>query len=245
MIQTSSESKVIAVADGTEMLVYVARPVPGTVRTVSGGRLPAVMVFQEAFGVNGHIRHIADRLAAEGYVTVAPELFHRTAPRKFEGNYADFDSVMPHLSALTVEGMASDIRASYALLKTDAQVDEARIGCLGFCMGGRASFIANATVPLQAAIAYYGARIAPDLLDRAKDQAGPIAFFWGGLDKHIGPEQRRAVADAMTAAGKDFVEVCFAKADHAFSCDERPAYEPKAAAQAWAMSLQFLQDSMP
>ncbi len=78
----------LRVNDGTMMSAYVARPEAG--RFHSG-----ILVFQEAFGVNGHIRDVTDRFAREGYIAVAPELFHRTAPG-FEGNYADFESARPH-----------------------------------------------------------------------------------------------------------------------------------------------------
>ena len=78
-------------------------------RPASGGPHPGLMVFQEAFGVNGHIRNVTERFAAQGYVAVAPELFHRTAPPGFEGNYNDFCSVMPHYQAVTNEAAEADV----------------------------------------------------------------------------------------------------------------------------------------
>jgi carboxymethylenebutenolidase len=78
------------------------------------------------------------------------------------------------------------------------------------------------------------------LLGRAGDLRAPQLFFWGGLDKHIGPEQRQAVTDAMRQAGKHFVNVEFSDADHGFFCDARPNYNPSAAQQAWALTKGFL-----
>lgn len=111
-------------------------------------------------------------------------------------------------------------------------------------MGGRASYLANATLPLAAAVSYYGGRIAPDLLPLAKNMHAPILLFWGGKDKHILPEQYRAVSDALREAGKAYTEVVFSEGDHGFSCDERASYNPKAAKEAWALTLEFLKDEL-
>jgi carboxymethylenebutenolidase len=221
----------LAVADGTRMVAYVAR--------AEGGPNPGILVFQEAFGVNGHIRNVCDRFAAEGYLAIAPELFHRTGPG-FEGSYTDFPAVMPHMQAVTTETAEIDIRATYEWLHSSAHVKPNEISCVGFCMGGRASFIANSLVPLRAAVSFYGGGIAPGLLDRAAKLQAPSLFIWGGLDKHITPEHRRAVTEALSAQGKTYVNVEFSRADHGFFCDERAAYESNAARQAWALTLEFL-----
>ena len=98
----------LKVADGTKMAAYVARPQE---EGHSG-----VIVLQEAFGVNSHIRDVTERLAREGYVAIAPELFHRTAPG-FEGRYDNFASVVPHMKAVTMEAAEQDLQASYAWLR--------------------------------------------------------------------------------------------------------------------------------
>ena len=227
------ENVELTVSDGTRMAAYVARP-------KHGGPHPGLLLFQEAFGVNHHIRTVSERFAAEGYVVIAPELFHRTAPAGFEVSYTDFPSVMPHLQAVTAETAAPDIGSAYEWLHSNSQVTPNGISSVGFCMGGRVSFLANTVVPLRAAVSFYGGGIAPELLDRAPRQHGPLLLIWGGLDKHIPPEQRRAVTDALTAQNKIYVNVEFARADHGFFCDERTAYEPHSARQAWALTLEFL-----
>ena len=221
----------LTVADGSRMAAYVARP-------KDGGARPGLLLFQEAFGVNHHIRHVAERFAAEGYVVIAPELFHRTAPPGFEGKYTDFPAVMPHYQAVTTETAEADVRSAYDWLRSSAKVSN--ISSVGFCMGGRVSFIANSIVALRAAVSFYGGGIAPGLLDRASKLQAPSLFVWGGLDKHITPEHRRAVADALSAEKKIYVNAEFARADHGFFCDERAAYEPHSAQQAWALTLEFL-----
>lgn len=231
----------IHVTDGTTMDAFVARP-------GDDGSHPALIVLQEAFGVNSHIRDVAQRFAREGYVTVAPELYHRTA-LGFQCSYSDFNSAMPHMKALTEEGLTADLRASFGWLTSNDFVRADAIASVGFCMGGRVSFLADATLPLKAAVSFYAGGIAPSatspgLLQHAANLQAPILMFWGGKDQHIPSDQRRNVADALLVAGKRFVYVAFSDADHGFFNDERPSYNASAARQAWAMMGEFLRENV-
>jgi carboxymethylenebutenolidase len=228
----------LKIDDGTEMEAYISIPAGAEGRTS-----PGLIVLQEAFGVNHHIRDVADRFANQGYVVIAPELFHRSAPPYYEGNYNNFQEVMPHMQALTVEGMTADLKAAFHWLRHNDLVNPANIFSIGYCMGGRASFLANATLPLTAAVSYYGGGVKP-LAEKAKDVSGPHLFFWGGKDKHIGQDQIDAVIGALDAAFKDYVNVKISYADHAFACDERPGYNEKATKEAWALTLAFLQNNI-
>lgn len=223
----------LTVSDGSKMKAFVAGD------PTRGAAKPGIIVFQEAFGVNAYIRDVAERFGALGFVAIAPELFHRTAPG-FEGSYGDFEAVRPQLAALTPDGISADAAAAYAWLKDEANVASARIAAIGFCMGGRATYVANATVPLAAAVSFYGGNMNDDGSRGAESQHGPILMFWGGRDAHIPPEQYRAVADALTAAGKPHEQVVFSEADHGFFCDARASYHAKSARQAWALTLEFL-----
>jgi carboxymethylenebutenolidase len=217
------------VSDGTVMQAHVAGPEhPPATR--------GIIVLQEAFGVNSHIRNVTDRFAHEGYTAIAPELFHRTGPG-FEGSYTDFASVLPHYQAVTEPGLEADLAAAYGWLMSRGVK---QVASVGFCLGGRVSFFANAVLPLQAAVSYYGGGIAPGLLPRAASQHAPILLYWGGLDKHISPDHVKSVADALRAAGKDFVNVEFSQADHGFNCDDRASYNPAAAQESWTLTLAFL-----
>lgn len=227
-----TDKPTLRVSDGSSMNAYVARPDDSSSH-------PGIIVLQEAFGVNSHIRNVCDRFAAEGYVAIAPELFHRTAPG-FEGDYNNFPSVMPHMQRMTNEGAAVDLSAAFEWLHSQKNLQQDHIFSVGYCMGGRMSFLANATLPLNAAASFYGGGIAPGLLDRASQLHGPMLFCWGGLDKHIPHEQRQAVTDALRKAGKTYVNVEFSDADHGFNCDERASYQPRAARQSWALLLEFL-----
>jgi carboxymethylenebutenolidase len=225
----------LEVADGSQMRAFVARG-------DGAGRLPGILLFQEAFGVDAHIRDVAGRFATAGVVVVAPEFFHRTATPGFEGRYDDFPTVMTHIHALTVEGMTADITAAHARLAGESSVDDSRIAAVGYCMGGRAAYLANAAVPLAASVSYYGGGIAEGLLGRAPDLHGPQLFFWGGRDKRITPDHHRAITDALRAAGKTFVNIEFSDAEHGFFNDRRAPHHPAAARESWALVLAFLRD---
>ena len=227
-----SQDITLQVSDGTSMNAYVAMPAQDV-------KAPGLLVFQEAFGVNAHIRDVAERFARQGYVAIAPELFHRTGPG-FDGDYNNFPACMPHMQALTPEGMIADARAAFDWLQANPNVLPNATACVGFCMGGRVSFLANSALPLKAALSFYGGGIVPSLLPRVATQHGPILFFWGALDAHIPKEHVRALIDAMLEAKKTFVNVEFSDANHAFFCDARGAYKETAAKQAWALTLEFL-----
>ena len=144
-------------------------------------------------------------------------------------------------AAATPEGVEQDLQASYAWLAARSDVNAADIFSVGFCMGGKISFLANTILPLRASSSFYGNGIAQELLTRAADVKAPMLLVWGGLDKHIRPEQRAAVTEALTGSNKEYVNVEFSNADHAFFCDERPSYNARAAEQAWVLLLEFFQ----
>jgi carboxymethylenebutenolidase len=216
----------LPVAEGA-MRAYVARPA-----SANGS---GILVLQEAFGVNAHIRDLADRFAAAGYRALAPELFHRTAPG-FEGDYADFSAAMPHLQAMTPAGMEADLRAGAAWL---AGQGAARIVAAGFCLGGRVAVRAAGVIPLAAAASFYGGNWERmgDLLPRAQC---PLLLAWGDRDDHIPVDDRARIAARLRAEGKSFVEVTFSGAGHGFLCDARAAYHAPSANMAWPLLLAFL-----
>lgn len=227
----------VKVSDDTQMKVFVARPAGAT------GKLPGVLVLQEIFGVNSYIRSVAKRIADLGYVAYAPDLFHRTAPG-FESGYTDMKPAMEQYQKMTDDNLTADLKATYDALSQDSQVDAGHIGSVGYCMGGRASFLANAVLPLQAAAVYYGGGIADTLLPRAKDQHAPLLIFSGGKDTHIGREKQNAVAAALKAAGKQYADVEFSEAEHGFFCDQRSSYNPEAAKESWEIFAEFFKEHL-
>lgn len=217
----------LSVADGTSMAAFSAcEPV-----APAGG----ILLLQEAFGVNAHIQDVAQRLAREGYWALAPDLFHRTAPR-FLGSGDDFRSALPHMKAMTREGTAADLRAGFDWLRS-RQLEE--IVAIGFCMGGRASVLAAQTLPLRAAASFYASNL-PSLRDGVVQTRAPLLLVWGDRDEHIPRSQRDEFANLLRAARKPFAECTFSEAGHAFFNDQRPGYAPAAASAAWALALAFL-----
>jgi carboxymethylenebutenolidase len=147
--------------------------------------------------------------------------------------------------ALRERDLEADVQSAYAWLRDNLSAAPTPIACIGFCMGGRVSFLTNSVLPVRAAVSFYGGGIAPNpmspgLLSRAGYLHAPQLLFWGGLDKHIGPEQTQAVAEALRKSAKPFVSVEFGDANHGFFCDARPNYNPAAAQQAWALTHAFL-----
>lgn len=231
---TALERIELSVSDGTKMHARVARPTGAPANT------PAMIVFQEAFGVNGHICDIAGRFADLGFTAIAPELYHRTGDDVQLSYSGPQEERQKHSGAVTVDGLAADIKATFEWVTKSAKIAPERTACIGFCMGGRVSFLANGTVPLAAAVSFYGGRTNDLVAQYAKSQSSPILQFWGGQDKAIPKEQRREVQDALDAAGKAHQQVLFSYAEHGFFCNERPSYNADAARQAWALVLEYL-----
>jgi len=222
----------LKVSDGTKMDCFVARLRDDEPR-------PGLIVLQEAYGVNEHIRDVTERFGRQGFIAIAPELYHRTGPG-VEGDYNNFEAVKPHYAAINRTDVDADLGASFEWLQSQAFVKKNEISAVGYCLGGRIAFAANAALPLKSAVSYYGGGIPDFALDRVSSFHGPHLFFWGEKDKNIPPEQRATIINALKTAGKSYVNVEFSDAGHGFFCDVRPAYNPTAARQSWALTLEFL-----
>ena len=223
-------------ADGTRMRAWLARP-------EGRAKAPGLLVFQEVFGVNGHIQEVCEKFAAEGFVALAPEVYHRTAPGQTFA-YSDYAAARPHKDAMTLEGLAADAQACAAWFGQDKQTAGNAMGAIGYCMGGRLAFLANTMLPLACAASYYGGDI-HRCLDRAARLSGPQLLCWGGLDEAITWEQRPLVVEALRAAKKPFLDFVISSAKHGFNCDMRPeAYSGAAARQARALTLAFLHEHL-
>lgn len=218
--------------DEYKMELFVSKP--------KVSKAPAIIVLQEAFGVNAHIQTLTKRFALEGYYAVAPALFHRSAGPKFEAAYENFEVVMPHYNAVTPEGLKADLYAILQHLQALSEVNSQLIASVGFCMGGKVSFFANSVLPLKAAVSFYGGGIVPDLLPLADRQNAPLLLFWGGQDGHATKAERQELNESLHKADKNFVEVEFSKAHHGFFNEERKGYHEQAAAESWSLTLAFL-----
>ncbi len=201
----------------------------------------AVIVVQEAFGVNDHIQDVTRRFAAAGYLAVAPAFFHRagggTAP------YDDFAQVMPLFEGISDDGILTDVDATLAHLEARG-FDRSRIGIVGFCFGGRVTFLTAVRRKLGAAVGFYGGGIVsasplglPALIEEAADLQTPWLGLFGDLDQGIPVDDvevlRGKLGDAEVVA--DIVR--YADAEHGFHCDARDAYHEDSAKDAWQRTL--------
>ncbi|MFC4911797.1 dienelactone hydrolase family protein [Actinomadura gamaensis] len=221
------------------MRVYVARPDAPAAR--------AVVVLQEAFGVNDHIQDIARRFAERGLLAVAPDLFHRNGAGTLR--YDQHAEAMPLIGAIGADDIVTDVRAALEYLAGEG-VARDRTAVVGFCFGGRAAFTAATAIPgLAATVVFYGPGIAAGphaVLDRAKEIDAPLLLHVGADDPTIPAEQVAAIQDALTAAGADFVQHVYPDAGHAFACDARPhMYREEAASTAWTRTHAFLDRHLP
>src|SRR5262245_20876611 len=205
----------------------------------------AVIVIQEAFGVNDYIRDVTRRFANAGYYAVAPTMFHRagggTAP------YDDFSKVLPLFQGVSDDGIVADVDATVAHLRRAGFAD-ARIGIVGFCFGGRVTFLVATRRSLGAAVGFYGGGIVTTripLFQPLIGDAGRLATPWLGLfgDEDAGipvsdvEQLREALAREATVAHGI---VRYPGAEHGFHCDHRPAYQEAAATDGWKRTLDWL-----
>ncbi len=221
-------------ADGP-MDLYEARP--------DGAPIGAVIVIQEAFGINDHIQDVTRRFAAEGFHAVAPALFHRagggTAP------YDDFSKVMPLFEGLSDDGLLIDVDAAVEQLGS-AGFAPSQIGVVGFCFGGRVSFLVAARRALGAAVGFYGGGIVtarrggfPPLVGEASTLKTPWLGLFGDRDQSIPVDDVEALRTALEGAPVDAQVVRYPEGEHGFHCDERPSYDEAAAKDGWARTLDW------
>lgn len=208
----------------------------------------ALLVFQEAFGVNGHIRHVCERLAGEGYFVAAPELFHR-AGKDLQFGYDEFDKVRPVMAQLTNAKLLSDARAAYEALAAQRDVDPRQIAVIGFCLGGFVTALAACHLRVATAISFYGGglvRARPGfgltpLLEDFNGLSCPALFIFGEQDQGIPSADIEAVRARLKALSKPHEIVVYPGAGHGFFCDERPAYHAPSAKVAWEKTLHWLE----
>jgi carboxymethylenebutenolidase len=204
-----------------------------------------VVVIQEAFGVNEHIEDVTRRFAAEGYHAVAPDLFHRagggTAP------YGDFSKVLPLFEGLDDEGILADVDEAVGKLGS-AGIDASRIGIVGFCFGGRVTFLVAARRRLGAAVGFYGGGIVtarfpqfPALVGEAGSLQTPWLGLFGDEDESIPVDDVEALRQALGSSPVPAEVVRYPDAGHGFHCDERPSFHAEAAGDGWRRTLDWFE----
>jgi carboxymethylenebutenolidase len=224
---------------GSTMNVYEAEP-NGTARG-------AVVVIQEAFGVNGHIEDVCRRFSASGYKVVAPHLFHRSGDPVIP--YDDMETVMTHMGALSREGLEADVDATLGHL-ADAGFSGDKVGIVGFCLGGSVVMLAAAQHALGAAVTFYGGGVAkgrfgmPPLVELAPDLKTPWLGVFGDADQSIPTDQVEALREAAKKASVPTEVVRYPEAEHGFHCDARDSYNEASAKDAWQRALAWFDAHM-
>ncbi len=211
-------------ANGHTTPGYLARPASG-----SG---PGVIVIQEWWGLVPHIENLTDRFAKEGFVALAPDLYHgekATSP----------DQAGKMMMALKIEEAAKDLSGAIDYLKAQKGVTGSKVGTVGFCMGGALSlYVATVNPNVGACVVFYGGHpnAKPDL---SKLQA-PVLGIWAGKDGFVTPQVVEELDSALTKLGKRHEFHTYPEAQHAFFNDTRPdVHDPAAAADAWTKTLAF------
>jgi carboxymethylenebutenolidase len=205
--------------DGHEFQAYLA--------AASGRPRGAVVVLQEIFGVNRHIRAVTDSFAAEGYTAIAPALFDRIR-RGIELDYDDAgrDEGKGYAQQLQPEETLKDVAAAVTVVRHSG-----RVGTVGFCWGGALSYRAACELPIACAVDYYG-----NPRDTGKTPKCPVLYHFGSADQSIPLDQ----VERLKAAHPQGTFYVYDGAGHGFNCDLRPSYDAAAAALARRRTLDFL-----
>jgi len=208
----------------------------------------AVIVLQEAFGVNDHIRSVTERFATEGFYAVAPELFHRVGSPEIP--YDQFPDAMSALGSLTRDGLTDDLLAGSSFLH-DAGFEPESTGVVGYCMGGSVSFYTATLGVVGAAVSFYGGGVEtgrfglPSLLNMSTDLRCAWLGLYGDLDKGIPVEQVEALRLATKSSPFGSEIVRYPEAEHGFNCDGRPAvFNQSAARDATTRTYRFFAERL-
>jgi carboxymethylenebutenolidase len=197
-----------------------------------GGKGPAVVVIQEWWGLVEHIQNVVDRFAAEGFVAIAPDLYHGKTTKSP-------DDATKMLMELDAERAVREIAGAGAYALQQPECTSKKYGVIGFCMGGAlAQYAATQDAEhVGAAVSFYGGfkNVAPAW----ENLQAPILLIYGENDKGVPAAQGRALQAKLEKLGKNAELVVYPDADHAFFNDDRPPYKPEAAADAWRRTLEL------
>ncbi|MCH2511540.1 MAG: dienelactone hydrolase family protein [Chloroflexi bacterium] len=207
------------------------------------GSHPAVVVIQEIWGVNSHIQSVVDRLPSLGYVGLAPAMFHREGPMT-TGLHEEMDTAIARMRNSTDADILADVNAAMAYLKAQSFVVGDKIGIVGFCYGGRVSYLAACNVSdLAASVVFYGGGIGnalgdgPSPLEQTANIGCPMLGLFGVEDANPTPDDVAKMDSKLTTHGKAHEFHSYDGAGHGFHCETRASYRPEAAADAWGKAV--------
>ena len=238
----TTETTTVSTSDGPIDL-FIAKP-------EGAGPHPGLVVIQEAFGVNDHIKDVTQRYASAGYLSVAPDLFHRFDQRIVP--YSDMKSAIGSIMKLNDDMVMNDINAALGYLKGQPTVRHDKIGIIGYCFGGRSAFLAaTRSKDLAAAVGYYGGGIAdprnPNApVTKAENISVPVLLFFGAQDQMIPQDQVQKIEETLTQLGKEHQIKVYPGAGHAFNCElpSRGSYNEEAAKDSQKIAADFLKKNL-
>ena len=222
----------------TTQWIDIAPGFAGHLALPPAGRGPGLVLFQEIFGVNEHIRAVAEQYALDGFVVLAPDVFWRQAPRVelgYEGGERERARAL--MQALAPGDALADIGTAVAALRARPETAGRRLGAIGYCMGGRFAYLAAATTAIDAAVPFYGGGIHGQL-ERAAAIRCPLQFHYAEIDEHIPLDAVQKVREAMS--GKPAEVHVYPGAHHGFNCWARGSYHAPSAALAHGRATAFL-----
>ena len=220
----------LKLTDGSVMDVWVTWP-------DGKERYPAILLLDEGYGINAHIRSVAERLSREGYVVFVPDLYHRMG-KQLQLPYGDSASLLAWAESISTHGLVLDLKTTLAAMESFHHVDRNKIGTLGFCHGGGYSMVANSFFPLSAGVSFYPMGIEKFPL-AINGHGSHHLFFWGGQDSSTSPDFIARFQQNLIEVGREFTNVTISYAGTGFFCEERSSYNPLAARQAWGHTLSF------
>ncbi len=240
------QTRALQIPNGTLQIdAYLAEP-------AAPGSYPAIIVFQEIFGINSHIRDITERFANEGYVAIAPALYQRLAPG-FETGYTAEDVKIgrDYKGQTKADELLSDTQATIDLLKSLPSAKSEAIGCIGFCFGGHVAYLAATLDGIKATASFYGAGIATwtpgdgnPTIHQTAHIKGTLHAFFGMDDASIPVEQVDQIEAELQKHQIPHQVWRYPGAEHGFFCDQRGSYNPTAAADAWENVKRLFQSTL-
>ena len=224
----------------------------------STGRLPGIVLVQEVFGIDPHVREMTEKLAREGFAVLAPDLYSREGgppgPRPTPEDPSPIwtmDEVRAAVASLPDRRVLGDLEGALEHLAADPGVDARRLGAIGFCMGGNYAYMLGCTSRRTSAVVdFYGRFVYRELspekpiqpLERALNLSCPMLAIFGEADPSIPPEDVERFRKTMDQFARDVTIVTFPGVGHGFMNDRRKSYDADAAAKAWLLAVDFLRE---
>lgn len=216
------------------------------------GTYPGIVVVQEVFGVNNHIKDVTRRIAEQGYVAIAPAIYQRIAPG-FATGYTpeDIQIGREYKNQTVASQLKDDIQATIDYLYSLPSVKKTGVGTIGFCFGGHVTYLVATLPEIKATASFYGAGIAnwtpgegEPTITQTKDISGVIYTFFGLDDASIPVTQVDAIEAELAKHNIPHQVFRYPGADHGFFCDQRASYNPEAAQDAWNQVLQLYREKL-